>query len=163
VYDFLEPVLNFVRRQVGLRTDSASETGSLHAKLNNGVKILKLVASDVLQFSADTERTTTSDTYTKLKEIKVDWQGRIRVSFDLHSTTTLYAAVALIYINGVAVGTNRTTGSLTYVTFTEDIDVQEGDFVQLYARRGNSTVTAYVRNFRTYWSLGSDYGAVITD
>lgn len=33
--DFLVPVLNFIRRQVGLRTDAADASGSLHAKVTD--------------------------------------------------------------------------------------------------------------------------------
>jgi hypothetical protein len=46
MYDFLVPVLNFLRRQVGLRTDVASSAGSAHAKLsyiaaNTGIKSIQ--------------------------------------------------------------------------------------------------------------------------
>ena len=80
---------------------------------------------------AATERTITgTGAYTKVKEILVGKGGRITVSFDLKRVGNI--AYGKVYINGIAVGTERTDNTASYVTFTEDFNVSIGDLVQLY-------------------------------
>lgn len=76
-------------------------------------------------------------TYTKVKEISVGKGGVVTVSFRLAASSSgnsSYAALGIIYKNGVAVGTQRSTTSASFVTYTEDITVNAGDLVQLYIR-----------------------------
>lgn len=154
MFGMMEAMLSFLRRQIGLRTDAADPAGSLHAKTSGiwqtaGRASLKAIGSDTLQFSADTERSTTSNTSTKLKEIIVAVGGVVRVSFDLkHSTGSSTFSYAQIYRNGVPWGTQRQTDSTSYITYTEDIYVNKGDLIQLYAWGD----TCWVRNFRIKWS-----------
>ncbi|HEV7282291.1 MAG TPA: hypothetical protein VGN57_18965 [Pirellulaceae bacterium] len=70
--------------------------------------------------------------YTKKKEIRVNMGGTIRVSFNLRVASALGTAKGRIYVNGVAVGTERTNSSTGGVDYTEDITVVAGDLVQLY-------------------------------
>jgi hypothetical protein len=114
-----------------------------------------LTASDVLKISADTERYKQfSATYTKVKEIIVRENGVIRVSFDIKKINSdESSSQARIYVNGVAVGTIRSSNEdLEYHTFTEDISIVKDDLVQLYYRTDNdANATCYVRNFRLYY------------
>lgn len=167
----MEALLSFIRRQIGLRTDTASATGSAHAKLaqlladttellltkRNGI----VIASDTLKASADTERTSTSDTYAKIKEIQVLVKGVVRVTFDMKASSGLvYGAV---YVNGVLVVESSTEG-LTYSTFTHDISVNELDSVQLYRKvAGGSVRTGYWKNFRIKYDYSADEYVVKTD
>lgn len=112
-------------------------------------------ATDVLEESADTEREqgAPSATPTMIKEIKVRRDGIIRIKFDLKNNITAGGADhGRIYINDVAVGTSRSTGDSSYVTYSEDIEVVAGDLVQLYYWNTNSNLTA-VRNFRFYYTI----------
>lgn len=75
-----------------------------------------------------------SDTYTKVSEIRVLFSGSIRYYFYATKSGWISGAVyrAQIRINGVPVGTER-QGS-TDKEFTEDINVNQGDLIQLYMR-----------------------------
>lgn len=151
-----EALMSFIRRQVGLRTDAADATGSLHAKLAHIVETFTdrtSYASDTLRVSADTERSYKGETYTKLKEIVSNVTGTVRVSFDLkHSSDNGPAVKARIYVNGVAVGIERLTSYAPYKTYTEDITIRQGDLIQVYAR-GTSTQHAIIRNFRVFYDV----------
>ena len=91
-------------------------------------------------------------TYVKSKETKVDVSGTFRIKFDIGrngGSGTLYGK---IYRNGVAVGTERVTGSDTFATFSEDIGGWSvGDLVQVYthATGGGGTLES-VKNFNIY-------------
>ena len=135
-------------------------------------KVYILSASDTLRDSADTERTVAGDasaTYELVKSIQVNKRGEIRVKFDLHVDVTYDGTVSgQIYVNGVAVGTERSNSSHTYVEYSEDIDIVSGDFVQLYYKRttgAGASATGYAENFRIYGTETRDYDndAVITD
>ena len=85
--------------------------------------------------------------YTKNGEIKVRFTGattvRTKVKVDIDGT-----GFARIYVNGVAVGTEHSTASTSYVEFTDTIDVEPGDLVQMYLRQtgasGSGTNAAFV-------------------
>lgn len=111
-------------------------------------------AGDNIIESADTERTETSTTYTKKKEIRIAFGGTLRFKFDLHAAGTAGRyAQAYVYRNGVQVGVLKQVDGAAYVTQTDDISGwSPGDLAQLYLRMSTTTgsQTAYVRNFRLY-------------
>jgi len=114
-------------------------------------KAVKLTPSDNLQASAVNVRNGTNSGYHKEKEIEVKHWGKIRVKFDIKSEAG-GTAYGRIYVNGVAVGTERTTTETTYQTYSEDIAVEHGDLVQLYMKIiGGGGENWYARNFRLYW------------
>ena len=125
----------------------------------------KAEASDNLRASNDAVASITSSSYTKLKSITVPkhyYSAILRVKFDMAEIPaggpTAYGQV---YKNGVAIGTEQSTTSGTYVTFSEDIDfgeLNEGDTIELWAKddAGN---TAMVEHFRIY---GRDIGLVVS-
>ena len=167
MFGMMEAMLSFLRRQVGLRTDSASASGSLHAKVsefrNFAGAYLALkgsIASDTLRTSADTERSFTGLEMEIVKSIRVFVRGTIRVSFELRNTDSAYPARGQIYKNGVPHGSERKTLSLSYVTFTEDIEVTEGDYVQLAI---GGAPTTFCRNFRIYYDYRTYDNIVITN
>jgi hypothetical protein len=121
------------------------------------------IPSDVLRASADTERTKNTIAYTKVKEIQVFLDGEIRVKFDLAqvNANATYSVSARIYVNAVAVGTERSiTNNTSYTTFSEDIDVEEGDLVQLYYSDSGegqpNDPQVKIRNFRIYYDKEFD-------
>ncbi len=104
------------------------------------------VANDAIIASADTQRLTVSASYEKLKEIKTIFSGEYRISFDLKATAG-FTAYGRIYRNDVAYGTERSTVSDTFETFSEDLIFISGDLVQLYLKTTDSE-NAYCLNFR---------------
>lgn len=76
-----------------------------------------------------------STSYAEKLNCKIIQAGVYRVSFQLkHAQGSGFTAFGKIYKNGVAFGTEQTTQSATYVTFTEDLTFAAGDTVQLYAK-----------------------------
>jgi hypothetical protein len=112
------------------------------------------VASDVLKVSADIERNTVSGAYTKIKEVRIASAGGYRIKFALKSGTGGATSYGKIYKNGVAFGTERTTTSTTYTTYSEDLTVSGGDLIQLYIH-GNTVDTAYGKEFRAYSTVNN--------
>lgn len=153
-----EALMSFIRRQVGLRTDAADAGGSLHAKtrelkdyVGSYFTFKGAIASNTLRTSADAEIVNTSkpSDYVLAKSIQIFTKGTVRVSFDLRNTTYNEFALASIYINGSARGSERHVYTGVYTTFTEDFVVNEGDAVQLMIKCPYDTV--YCRNFRIYY------------
>lgn len=89
--------------------------------------------------------TSNSGTYAKVAEFRAPRAGVYAVSMDLNATSP-DTAYGRIYLNGVAVGTERTTASTPPVNFTEDITVAFGDLVQIYVHTsGVENVTASLK------------------
>ena len=132
-----EAMMSFTRRQVGLRTDAASATGSLHAKLGdmkNNLTFRPILASDELQVFADTQVTTASSEYVLVKEIILYVSGKIRVSFELaNGSSPTGFAKACVYKNGIKVGIERSQSTGTFNTYSEDFTVSISDIIQIYA------------------------------
>ncbi len=90
-------------------------------------------------------------TYEKIKEILVGTNGTISVDFDMCDAGAFSSsACGRIYVNGVPIGIEQMTKSNSYITYTENINVKEGDLVQLYGHSGagNATYASRYRNFR---------------
>jgi hypothetical protein len=122
-------------------------------------------ASDNLKASADTERSTSSaGVYVAGKEIKIRFDGVLRVKFDLRANFNSNGsgtARGKVYKNGAAVGTERVNATETYSTYSEDFSVIHGDLVQLYYQVDSNVGgrTGLCRNFRIYYdkASASDY------
>jgi hypothetical protein len=109
-------------------------------------------SGSILLTSADTERSTmgAGTGWVKRKEIVLGLRGALSVSFDLKSDAGANVR-GRIYVNGVAVGTERQTTNLAYQTYNETISgLNRGDLVQLYAKMDYASSSAGVRNFRLY-------------
>jgi len=115
------------------------------------------IASDKLRSSNDTERTTESTSYVKLKEILLNGNiSACRIKFDLKVGNIYNVCYGRVYKNGVAIGTERNTSSNSYITFSEDFSpLISGDLLQIYIKLvygGYSPLTVYVANFRIYYN-----------
>ena len=112
------------------------------------LELVETSVGDVLVVAADTEGSTSSTTYVKVKEIELTgMQGALRVVFDQRSALDAKSSYAQIYKNGVAIGTQRLRSGTTYTTYTEDFSgLAVNDKIQLYARKGEAN--CYYRNFR---------------
>lgn len=117
-------------------------------------------ASDTLQFSNDTQKATAATTYTKVKSTKmnVNLTGTIRVKYKLESRIGGGTANGKIYLNGSAIGTERTDNGAGTV-FSEDftLSLSPGDTIEIYAK-ANSGNDAYVKDFRIYYTISAATG-----
>ncbi len=121
---------------------------------------LKYDASDVLLSSDDTEENHGAVPYTKEKEIGAlpddmySNDSEFRIKFDLKSANGAVTVYGRIYRNGVAVGTERSTASTSYNTYSEDISGwSASDLIQLYTHTSSSGIVVYVQNFRIYGDI----------
>jgi hypothetical protein len=115
----------------------------------------KTVASDNLRASDDAEIFTTYTTYIKAKTINTTIKGQKRVKFDLRTSNSSYTVYGRIYENGVAVGTERSTTSTSYVTFSQDLNNMQ--YVELWYHTSDASAYAYVANFRIYANLAAGW------
>lgn len=107
--------------------------------------------------SADNVQGTGYASYTKVKEIQLIRGGTLTVDFDLANNIG-GTAYGRIYKNGSAVGTERSAGSTSYTTYSENIgSLSAGDLLQLYVRYTGST-SGFARNFRLKcgWTLDTN-------
>lgn len=93
----------------------------------------------------------TTETYTLKKSITLGavLSGSVRVSFELRTGDSVNnTAYGRVYVNDVAVGTERSTLSGTYVTYTEDFTVSAGAKIELYIHASYAGAYTYAQNFR---------------
>lgn len=97
-------------------------------------------------YADDALKTTASTTYVKLKEVEVVRPGTVNVFFNLAKTGASALVYGRIYLNDIGVGIERITeGSVSY---SEDLTVQPGDTVSIWAKKDNPATSADVSNFR---------------
>jgi len=117
-------------------------------------------ASDTLQASSDTAVGVSGPSYLLKKQINFYREGVVRVTFDLKSNGSSLT-YARIYKNDVAVGTERSTTSASYTTYSEDLSFTAGDEIQIYMKTdGGGTITG-VQNFRLYFTETTNTGYVV--
>lgn len=124
------------------------------------------ISSDVLH-SHDGVDTAYSVTMNVRKTITLDTLSpspvTIRVYFEL-KTTSGYTSYGRIYKNGATFGTLRSTTSTSYQTYSEDLEFNDGDTIELWAATTPADNYWFVRNFRVQ-GLSSDipYQDAVTD
>jgi len=93
-------------------------------------------------------------TFVKVKEIEIKKGGDIRVKFSVRLDAVAGSqAKGRIYINGAAVGTERTTplNDDAWYTYTEDLTgLAAGDLVQIYACQTVAGSNAEIKDFQIY-------------
>lgn len=117
---------------------------------------LKFASSTLLQSTSgttytinanDTLRTLTNTAYTKIKETEIGMtQGAVSIYFECQGQTA--NGHGQIYINGIAIGTDRTCNFGSMANFTETINVKPQDFVQIYGKNTDAGNNVQVQNFR---------------
>jgi len=110
-------------------------------------KMTSFSPGNVIIAQSSLETSFTSTSYYKIKEIQVAQAGTVNVSFSLTECGSV-DGYGRIYLNGVANGTQRSTGSSSYRTFSENINVSAGDKVQLYVRCASSYGAGNARDFK---------------
>jgi hypothetical protein len=112
--------------------------------------------------SAPTEKTTTSATYVKLKEIQLHHGGTVTITFTQNGYGGTLSHSRIYKTSGAvqtAVGTEHTLTSDTLDhTYTEDLAFSGGDLIQLY---GNTNYSMSVKNMLV--QCGENRATVNTD
>lgn len=131
---------------------------------------VQVEASDSTVDSADTEETIPDQTsYTKYKDIQFnEVNGTIRVYFESKNPQSYSNNIYLrIRVNDVEVGTEVNEGSDIYASHTQDIDVETGDNVQLWAKAviAQPDADGNLKNFRLQYTkqLKPTAGTVVLD
>lgn len=107
-------------------------------------------AGDKLEFSNDTEKETTLNSYVKMKEIQVCRAGTLRIKFDLKTNYLTRKFYGQLKRNGVDVGTEQEEPGTSYQTKSQDISGwSEGDTLELWCH-GTLSEGGWCRNFRIY-------------
>lgn len=164
MFGFSEALLGFIRRQIGLRTDAASATGSLHAKstkIIDDVATVKaevqlpagyfILPSDTVQASSDDEVAASSSSFKVAKSFTVIQKGQYKYYVEIYTNGT--QAYYSIQKNGVDlvpstdIGYTHTSASPLVIERLDLLDV--GDRIDILIKRGgNVSSVAYARNFR---------------
>jgi hypothetical protein len=113
-----------------------------------GAKLLQPTVSgmEITLGLAPTERSSSSQTYVKLKELApLTRGGKVTVTFLLKCGAN-YTAYGKIYVNDVAVGTEQTMTNTTYVSKSGDITVAIGDVIQIFGKVQNGGITVYIKS-----------------
>ena len=128
-------------------TDNSVTAAKLYANKSVGLSIPS--TSTPLMVSSDTERSTNSTEYVKLKEIKIPKGGTLRIAMTLTTTQSDFYVYARIYRNNTPVGTERRAPSGG--DFFEEISGwTENDLVQIWCKSGHYLVSCNISNFRIY-------------
>lgn len=143
--------------QTSIKDEDDGSNGYIYKDLRRFLNLslpISIIASNNLKKSLDNEQSTISTTYTLLKQYQSIRTGWVRIKFDLKKSPDLEGSVyARIYRNGVAYGTEQSTTSGTYSTFSEDIFIEAGCLIQLYGKGAVSGAGSKVCNFRFYWDV----------
>lgn len=141
--------------------DAHDHVGGDGALLPQGHLVAVTAGDYIIHFNED-ERTETGTTYVKLKESVVARAGTFRVRFTLTGTDGGGGGSVngRIYVNGGAVGTERTVNDSS-VEYSEDIgSIAVGDLIQVYGKTvSGSGDTALIKNLR----LSVAVGVVVTE
>lgn len=115
-------------------------------------------SDDVLHTNAN-EVAIVKTSYYKFKETFVNVDGIIRISFDLKGDTA-GNVFGRIYINGIAVGTERSQASNGWSTYTEDLLILKGDAIQIYGYLDTPAYMTHVKNLILKGVLSTSFESI---
>jgi len=125
--------------------------------------VFPVSASDNLLFSADTERSNVGTTWTKVKEIRIDYPGTYRFTVNTKIEGP-NAGEVKIYKNGATFGTAFAFTNTSYPNIeTEDLVFATADLLQLYIKNGGAAETTYIKEFRIKGDVDTVLDPVIID
>jgi len=171
VFGLNEALMSFIRRQVGLRTDAASASGSLHAKVKdvkNDLQYMgrKIKASNTVKLSAPTSRSfefsnTSLDVIYIVKQFAVYSFGTVRVKFNVTQNGGA-PWVALVLVNGEIVYEKSPAAVGNY---SVDVYVPMGGTVEIGVKRtsNSGTMVIYLGNAALCYDEITESGQVLKD
>ena len=106
-----------------------------------------VIGTNLILFSLLTSRTTQSTSYVLKKSVTIPVSGMITTSLTINSSNNSWVTFAQIYRNGVAYWTERNSGgdTLDHV-FTENLQFQAWDILDIYLKISNATRTATLKD-----------------
>jgi len=135
------------------------QSGAFDDGVITAEKLDNTTAGNYLITDSTGEVSQAGTTYIKKKEVTAFRAGNVRITFSLRAGAD--TAYGRIYKNGVAIGTERTTTSITYVTFTEDISgLIKGDLIQIYIKNSASLSTSFTDSLQ--YKISNPLEAVVT-
>ncbi len=114
-----------------------------------GAKMANYAAGSLSIVNNNTEQSTSSTVYVKLKETVIDRGGALRIDFQLKKAAGQAISVGKIYVNGEAheSAIERSNDTAIYINYSQDLSgFEAGDAVQIYGRIPGAG-TAFVNNF----------------
>ena len=132
------------------RDDSPSDTAK-YASISDidNYYSMKAIAWDIYSLNTNMSQVIVTDlTYTKAVETESDQWWTFTVVFEMKASW--WTAFGRIYVNGIAVWTERSTTSSSFVSYNEDIAISNGDLVQIYAYNtvwANTIINAFTIQF----------------
>jgi len=119
--------------------------------------------SDNLLISADTERSNLGSVNTKVKEIRIDYPGTYRFTFNT-KVSGPGMGQARVFKNGVAHGAIKSFGNTEYPNIeSDDLVFATGDLAQLYLVNDSPIETTFAKEFRIKGDLDIVMDPVIID
>lgn len=134
--------------------------GPVGPKGDTGIGLSPFLAGSKLEIQSLSEVSTESTSMVKLKEVSIGGGGTVTVSFNLRSAQYKTTAYGAIFVNGTQVGTLRSTNSTTDITYTENINVNAGDYIQVYGYK-SGTFPAYLNNFKVTVTVPKTSNAIL--
>jgi len=117
------------------------------------VKPAQVTVGDSVVYYNFTESFVSSSTYTKVYAALVKMGGTYRVKFTIRATTGTIA-YGKIYVNDVAVGTEKYNDSETYIEVSDDVTVVANDNIQLYVRSAQPGFDIWYKVFKVATAEG---------
>ena len=107
---------------------------------------------DTLRNSNDTQRSTESEPFVKVKEVKLNEDlPNCRLKFDIEGNST--GADGRVYKNGAAIGTLHGHGATEWTTYSEDFSGWvTNDLIQIYAK-GWAAAATLIKNMRFCYDI----------
>ena len=118
------------------------DTGLIASNIKKGVNIFGVLgtnapiiaAGDNIGIASVTEKIASTTSYVKLKEMKINATGRVRVKYLLRTSENGHYVNADVFINGSPTGYERKTWDPSFVQYVQDIDVTSGDLIQIWGK-----------------------------
>ena len=116
----------------------------------DGERPLTVNAGDKLIYSNLNTKQIFSTSYAKHREVKINFNGKCRVTFGLQNDTGS-TAYGKVYINGKPVGIERAVSDSSDF-WTQDFQIKNGDYLQIYCKYEGTNQSSL-----SSWYIYADY------
>jgi len=121
--------------------------------LTEAVQNVMILAGGSIRAEANTERTTRNTSFTKIKEFRVFASGSVEVEWEMKTTVANENVFAAVFINGALASEIFQNSSTSYERYLATVNIQNGDYVQVYFYSNLDTVTVYLRNCKLKYTI----------
>ena len=146
---------------VELATDAEFLIGNDTTRYVNSAQAWFTVISWDTLFATGGNSFTSSTTYTKTNDWDLSLWWTYKVSFFLAEPGSSLA-YARIYVNWVAVGTERSTASDAPILYEENVTIVAWDNIQIYARHANGSSSANLTGVKLTWFIKPNMFTITT-